>query len=127
MDTGGGSHETAKPNRDKFDTRLGFDNKRLPTGVQKLGSGLLRSGFAVFCQNLRSLTSSRIFGFVRLRGNRARSTKPGLRTAKPKPILLGFCVSILGFDIIILGFNVLTLFRRSPASPFAGLRRFRAF
>ena len=60
----GGSHETAKPNHEENNTRLGFDKKRLPTGVQKLGSRLVRLGFAVFDPNLRSLTSSRIFDFV---------------------------------------------------------------
>ena len=123
----GGGHETAKPNRDQVDTRLGFDKKKLPTGVQKLGSGLLRLGFAVFYPNLRSLTSPRFFDFVRLRGNRARSTKPSVGTAKPKPILLGFSVLRLGLDVIILGFGALMPFLRSPADPFAGLQRFSAF
>ena len=106
MNPRGGGHETAKPNRDKLDTRLGFDKKRLHTGVQELGSGLLGLGFAVFHQNLRSLTSSQIFDFVRLRENRARSTKPSLGTAKPKPILLGFDVSEPGFAVARLSMRL---------------------
>ena len=127
MHTAGGGHETVMPNRDKSDTRLGFDKNEPPTKVPKLGYDLSRLGLANFDPKLRSLTSWRFLSFVRLRGNRARSSKPSFRTAKPKPILLGFGVSILGCGVAKLGFAILQLVRRSPAEPFAGLRRFRTF
>ena len=116
-----------EPDRDKSDTQLGFEKNEPPTKVPKLGYDLSRLGLANFDPKLRSLTSSRFLFFVRLRGNRARSSKPSFRTAKPKPILLGFGVLILGCGVTKLGFAISQLVCRSPAEPFAGLRRFRAF
>ena len=36
----GGGHETVMPNRDKSDTRLGFEKNKPPTGIPKLGYDL---------------------------------------------------------------------------------------
>ena len=123
----GGGPEIAKPNHDEIDMRLGFDRNIPPTEVLKLGLDFFKLGFAFFDLKLRSLTSSQILSFVRLRENRSQNTKPSLRLTKPKPILLGFGVSKLGYDNAKLGFRILQLVHRSPAEPFTGLQRFRAF